>query len=326
MATYRSDSTLPAQREGADRLAGTRIGHYEIVAILGTGGMGMVFKAWDLRLSRWVALKFLSSRLRRDVIAQECLASEARIASALHHRNICTIHDFDSTDDGDRFIVMAYCDGQTLKRLLEAGALTARQAVTFAVQIADALAYLHGRGVVHGDVKPANVMVTAHGLKLLDFGLATAPSSPRCALRGSPTPGTAAYMAPEQARGHQGDARSDLWALGVVLFEMLTGRVPFNGPYAEAVSYAIRHDPLPRMRGTGTHISTALERFVCRLLAKNPKNRYPTAPALACELRTILSTATASEESGRRLRHDWHDNFPLPSHVTVGYRRDGHRV
>jgi serine/threonine protein kinase len=295
MVPHTRNSTLPAEIDEIGLLAGTRISHYEIVAAVGGGGMGVVYKARDLKLGRSVALKFLPRQFHRDDMARQRLIAEARIASALDHRNICTIHNIDWTADGQLFIVMAYYEGKTLKQRLEEGVLPIAQALNVAGQIADGLAYLHGRTIVHCDIKPSNVMVTDDGIKILDFGLAHAPNAPQCALPGSTTPGTAVYMAPEQARGQQGDARSDIWALGVVLFEMLTGRVPFAGAYPEAISYAIRHDSPAAMRVAETSIPAAVERLVLQLLEKNPDRRYQNASELASQLRALEMQLTRTD-------------------------------
>jgi serine/threonine-protein kinase len=295
--------------------------------MIGNGGLGVVFKAWDLQSSEWVALKFLSDRLRGDPNAELCLAAEATITSAFRHPNVCGSFGFASTNDGRPFIVMQYCEGTTLKRVLEAGPLAVGDAVAIAAQIADGVAYLHRRKVVHSDIKPANIMVMPDGVKLIDFGLSTAPVSKRRALPGSATPGTPAYMAPEQSRGLAPDTRSDMWALGVVLFEMLTGQTPFKGSYSEAIWYSVRHDPVPTLRVPGTHIPipTALVRLVRQLLDKNPEKRYADACSLARELRRLKTRSSrfGPHAPGRRHDHDWHNDLPLPGDRAVGYRGDG---
>lgn len=328
MSPDKSGSPSHQQRSRADRQESVLAGRYVLAGRIGAGGLGVVFKAWDVQLSDWVALKFLSDRLSGDANAELCMASEATITAALSHPNICRSFGFASTDDGRPFIVMQYCEGTTLKRVLETGPLSVGDAVAIAAQVADGVAYLHRRKVVHSDIKPANVMVTPDGVKLIDFGLSTAPVSPRRPLPGSATPGTPAYMAPEQSKGLAADARSDMWALGVVLFEMLTGRTPFKGSYAEAMSYAVRHDPVPALRAARAPIPTALARLVLQLLEKNPEKRYADACSLARELRRLktLSTGIGPRAPGRRHDHDWHNDLPLSGDRAVGYRGHGCRV
>jgi serine/threonine protein kinase len=260
--------------------------------VLGVGAMGVVYKAWDVEYRRLVALKFLGAAFEADPAAQLWLAAEARLASSLIHRNICTVHGFEVTADRRPFIVLEYCDGVTLQRLLRSGPMPIARALDVATQLADALAYLHHRGITHGDIKPGNVMVPADRIKLLDFGLATARSARPPRPLASPTRGTLAYMAPELFRGEAASSRSDLWALGVVLFEMLAGKKPFPGLYREAISYAVRHEPLPRIRAQAAAVPAAIERIVMRLLDKDPRRRYLSAAAVARDLRALTPTAT----------------------------------
>src|SRR5262245_14547448 len=202
--------------------------------------MGIVYRAVDTKLGRQVALKFLPPQWTHDDSAKQRFIREAQAASATDHRNICTIHDIGSTDDGQLFIVMAFYDGQTLKQKLEAGALPVDEAIEIAAQLAEGLAKAHAQGVIHRDIKPGNVIVTDDAVKILDFGLAKfADARFKLTLEGS-TIGTVAYMSPEQTRGEEADARSDVWAVGVVLYEMLAGRVPFTGGYPEAIAHAIK--------------------------------------------------------------------------------------
>jgi len=184
--------------------------------------MGVVYLAKDTKLERTVALKFLPPRWMHDEGAKQRFVREAQAASATNHRNICIIHDIGQTDDGQLFIVMAYYDGQTLKQKLERGPLPIPEALEIATEVAEGLAKAHAQGVVHRDIKPGNLIVTDDGVKILDFGLAKlADAALKLTVEGS-TLGTVAYMSPEQARGEEADERSDIWALGVVLYEMLT--------------------------------------------------------------------------------------------------------
>ena len=264
---------------------GHRVGHYQLVGILGAGGMGTVYRAHDTRLDRLVALKFLPLYLSAQPEARERFLVEARAAAALEHPNICSIHEIGETADGRPFIAMSCYDGETLKERLDRGPLPPAEAVGIAVQLARGLGAAHARGIVHRDVKPGNIMLSGDGtVRLLDFGLAkvadvslTAPGV---------TPGTIAYMSPEQARGDPVDRLTDLWSLGVILHEMLSGVRPFRGGNDRAVVQAILHDQpvLPRLAGDAL---PSLPRIVDRLLRKSPEHRYQTADELLSELTRV---------------------------------------
>ncbi|MBI4266574.1 MAG: protein kinase [Acidobacteria bacterium] len=275
----------------SDPLVGKTVAQYEVVARLGGGGMGVVYSARDTKLGRRVALKFLPPQWSHDEGARQRFIREAQAASSTDHRNICTIHDIGSTDEGQLFIVMAHYEGRTLKQRLESGALPADEAVEIAAQVAEGLAKAHAQGVVHRDIKPGNLMLTEDGVKILDFGLAKfAESRFKLTLEGS-TIGTLAYMSPEQARGEEADARSDVWAAGVVLYEMLSGDVPFKGAYPEAIAHAIKNDPPSPLRGCGEagppEIPEVLEHLVFRAVHKNPSVRFQRARDLARALRQL---------------------------------------
>ena len=205
------------------------VSHYQIEEKLGGGGMGVVYKARDLKLKRTVALKFLPPELTRDEEAKVRFMHEAQAASALDHVNVGSIHEIDEAEDGRLFIAMAYYAGETLKKKIARGPLPVAEALDYAVQIAQGLSKAHEAGIIHRDVKPANVMVTEEGVvKIVDFGLAKVAEQTQLTKTGT-TLGTVAYMSPEQARGEAVDQRTDIWALGVVLYEMLVGRRPFPG-------------------------------------------------------------------------------------------------
>jgi serine/threonine protein kinase len=209
-------------------MIGQTISHYKILEKLGGGGMGVVYKAEDTKLKRLVALKFLPTELTHDEEAKVRFVHEAQAASALDHPNICNIHEIDETDDGRIFICMAYYEGETLKEKIERGPLPIDQTLDLTLQIAQGLAKAHEHGITHRDIKPANVMITKDGIaKIVDFGLAKLAGQSRLTQTGS-TLGTMAYMSPEQARAEVVDHRTDIWALGVVLYEMLTGQLPFK--------------------------------------------------------------------------------------------------
>src|SRR5262245_16867736 len=248
--------------------------------------MGVVYKARDSRLGRSVALKFLPPQWSHDESAKQRFVREAQAASATHHRNICVIHNIDETPDGRLFIVMAYYEGETLKQKLERGQLAIAEAIEIASEIADGLAKAHSQGVVHRDVKPGNLIVTEDGVKILDFGLAKFADSLQLTVPGS-TIGTLAYMSPEQARGEEADARSDVWALGIVMFEMLTGSVPFHGTYQEATFYAIKNEPLPSLRALRPDAPEDLERIVMKMLEKDPQKRFQSAREPARDLKLL---------------------------------------
>ena len=260
---------------------GHRVGHYRLIGVLGTGGMGTVYRAHDTRLDRVVALKFLPAYLSAQPEARERFLVEARAAAALEHPNVCSIHEIGSTADGRPFIAMVCYEGETLRERLARGPLPAPEAVWVAVQIARGLGTAHARGILHRDVKPGNVMLCADGtVRLLDFGLAkigdvslTAPGV---------TPGTVAYMSPEQARGDPVDLQTDLWSLGVVFYEMLSGVRPFRGGNDRAVIQAILHEQ-PERLATGD-VPPALPSIVERLMRKLPQDRYRNAEELLSEL------------------------------------------
>lgn len=267
-------------------------GRYEIIERLDGGGMGVVYKARDTALDRLVALKFLPPHRSADPDARARLKREARAASRLDHPNIAVVYDIGAADlapgypDGTGlFIAMAYYRGETLRQRIARGMLTVSKAVDFAIQLADAMASAHQAGIVHRDIKPANVLVTDSDLiKVVDFGVALVVDAQRS--HDGDTAGTVAYMSPEQTRGGPVDYRTDIWSLGVVLYEMLTGRRPFRGD-APSVIDAIRNeepDPLPSVR---QEAPSGLVRIVNRCLAKNPSLRFATAVTLLTELRSV---------------------------------------
>ncbi|HEV8580455.1 MAG TPA: protein kinase [Thermoanaerobaculia bacterium] len=263
-------------REDTGSLAGRTLAHYRVLEQVGGGGMGVVYKAEDPRLARTVALKFLPPELTRDPEAKARFLQEARAASAFDHPNICTIHEVGETEDGRIYLSMPCYDGETLRRKLERGPLSIDEATDIAQQIARGLAKAHRGGIVHRDIKPANLMVTGDGVvKILDFGLAKLAGSAAITRSGSSV-GTPAYMSPEQARGEEVDHRTDLWSLGVVLYEMVAGRRPFRGEHEQAVLYSLLNEeprPLSELR---SDVPVELERIVEGLLAKDPADRYPT--------------------------------------------------
>jgi len=277
-------------------MIGRTISHYKIIEKLGEGGMGVVYKAEDTKLKRIVALKFLPPELTRDPDAKKRFIQEARAASALDHPNICTIHEINETEEGRIFICMSCYEGETLKKKIERGPLTLEESISIAGCIARGLVKAHGKGIIHRDIKPANILVTADGqVKILDFGLARLAGQTRLT-KIDATVGTAAYMSPEQTQGGEITPGTDLWALGVVLYEMLTSLLPFRGDYDQAVIYSILNDPPQAIRDLCPEIPFELERLVEKALAKNPGERYGQADDILSDLESVTAkTASKSE-------------------------------
>jgi TolB-like protein/tRNA A-37 threonylcarbamoyl transferase component Bud32/Tfp pilus assembly protein PilF len=277
-------------------MIGRTISHYRIIEKLGEGGMGVVYKAEDTKLKRIVALKFLPPELTRDPEAKKRFIQEARAASALDHPNICTIHEINETEEDRLFICMSCYEGETLKNKIEHGPLTLEESITIAGCIARGLVKAHGKGIIHRDIKPANILVTADDqVKILDFGLARLAGQTRLT-KIDTTVGTAAYMSPEQTQGSEITPATDLWSLGVVLYEMLTGRLPFRGDYDQAVIYSILNDPPQAIRGLRPEIPFELERLVEKALAKNPGERYGQAADLLSDLESIDGESGSKNE------------------------------
>ncbi len=272
------------------RLTGQTISHYQVLEKLGGGGMGVVYKALDEKLDRTVALKFLPPHLSMDAESKARFIHEAKAASALDHANICTIYDIDETEQGQLFIAMAFYQGETLKAKIARRPFPLEEALAYAIQVADGLSRAHDAGIVHRDVKPANVMITDRGrVKIVDFGLAKVAGQTQLTQAGT-TLGTVAYMSPEQARGEVVDARTDIWSLGVVLYEMVTGQTPFRGDYQEAVLYAIQHEEPEPLTGLRTGVPPALEHVVMKCLAKDPAQRYQHVDEVPVDLRALETT------------------------------------
>ncbi len=247
-------------------LSGETIGHYRILEQIGHGGMGVVYKAEDLRLKRTVALKFLPAELTSDRIARERFVHEAQAASTLQHENICVIHDIDSAPDGQMYISMELCEGETLRQRISRGPVDPTEATRIATQIARGLSSAHRSGIIHRDLKPANIILTDQGgVKIVDFGLAKLAGQSLLTQEGT-TMGTAAYMSPEQARGEQLDRRTDIWSLGVILYEMVAGRLPFRGDHPMAMLYSIANEEPHPFPAEG--IPEPLQALCKRCLAK----------------------------------------------------------
>ncbi|MBI3471391.1 MAG: protein kinase [Candidatus Solibacter usitatus] len=286
-------------------MVGSNVTHYRILEKLGAGGMGVVYKAHDTKLDRLVALKFLPPHASADPDEKHRFLHEARAASALDHPNIGVVHEIDETRDGQLFIVMAYYPGETLKQriarayekgetLVEkvAAGLPVAEALDLASQIARGLERAHANGIVHRDIKPANVIVTSDGVaKIIDFGLAKL--SDATATVAHTTKGTAGYMSPEQALGKDVDARTDVWSLGVALYEMLAGELPFRGQHQAALMHSILHDDPKPLRESRPDTPEELERVAARALEKDVARRYPSAGEMARDLAAVQATLTA---------------------------------
>jgi serine/threonine protein kinase/Tol biopolymer transport system component len=282
------------ERRPTGGMIGRVISHYRILGPLGGGGMGVVYKAQDLNLERVVALKFLPPELSRDPDAKTRFLQEARAASTLDHPNICTIHEVGETDEGQLYLAMACYDGETLKQRLQRGPLPIDEALETAQQIARGLFKAHRSGIVHRDIKPANLMITADEIvKILDFGIAKLAGAAGLTRIGSSL-GTPGYMSPEQARGEEVDHRTDVWSLGAVLYEMVTGRRPFRGEHDQAVLYALFNqepDPVEQLRPDAP---PELVRIIGRMLAKDPDRRYLTAAEALADLRALYGPVTGT--------------------------------
>ncbi len=267
-------------------MIGQTISHYRILDKLGEGGMGVVYKAEDTKLERTVALKFLAAHLLNDEEAKQRFLREAKSAAALHHPNICTVYAVDEAD-GKTFLAMAFLKGETLEDRIATGPLPLKDAFDIARQIAEGLAAAHAEGIVHRDIKPANILVSPEGrATVMDFGLARLTEASKLT-RADQTVGTAAYMSPEQIQGDEVDHRTDLWALGCVLYEMVGGLRPFKGQYDQALLYEICNQEPEPLTAVRAGVPMELEYIVGKCLGKDPADRYDSTGELAKDLRTL---------------------------------------
>lgn len=327
LASYERDGSFleePAFRvtdeiesaEGEMLSAGQSIGHYEVISLLGEGGMGEVYLARDERLGRRVALKLLPARFTTDRERLRRFEREAHAASVLNHPNVCTIHEVGETDEGRHYIVIEYVEGVTLREHIAGGRLSVNEVLDISTQIAAALSAAHDEGIIHRDIKPENVIIRRDGLvKVLDFGLAKLTEHQQgvdleAATRAQVTThtglvmGTPRYMSPEQARGIAIDARTDIWSLGCVLYEMVTRRVPFEGETNSDVIVSILEREPPPLVKHAPDVPAELHRIITKALRKDREERYQSTKDLALDLRSLEEELEFSAKLDRSSRRD----------------------
>jgi serine/threonine protein kinase len=284
-------------------MIGSTILHYKIIEKLGQGGMGVVYKAEDTRLNREVAIKFLPQEISNNEEEQKRFKIEAQAAASLNHPNISTIHAIEESGD-KTFIVMEFINGQELKKKIDAGEITFEKALDFVTKIADGLKLAHLKGIIHRDIKSSNIMVTEDDkVKVMDFGLAKVRGSDMITKAGS-TLGTAAYMSPEQITAKNIDHRTDLWSLGVVFYEMLTGELPFKAEYDAAWAYQILNEKILPPSELDRKIPSQVDPIVLKMLEKDRTQRYATAEDFIVslnEVRKNLQGASVNQQSKKAI-------------------------
>ncbi len=289
--------------------SGTKLGPYEIQSLLGAGGMGEVYRARDARLARIVAIKVLPTSFSADQDRMQRFAQEARAAAALNHPNILSIFDI-GDEHGSPYVVSELLEGETLRDRLRSGALSSRKAIDYGVQVARGLAAAHEKGIVHRDLKPENLFITSDGrVKILDFGLAKL-TLPETSSAGADAPtlhaatepglimGTAGYMSPEQVRGQAADPRSDIFAFGAILYEMISGKRAFHGETTADTMSAILKEETPELSETARNVPAGLERIVRHCLEKSSSQRFHSAGDLAFDLEALTEISATSSKSG----------------------------
>jgi serine/threonine protein kinase len=268
-------------------MIGKKISHYQIIEKIGAGGMGVVYKAKDTKLKRTVAIKLLPPLLIEDSKAKTRFLKEAQAASGLDHPNICTIHEIDETEDGHLFMVMSFCKGVPLTKMIQQKSYGIEDILDIGLQIGSALSAAHKENIVHRDIKSDNIIITdENNAKIIDFGLAKLADQKKTTKEGI-VAGTIAYMSPEQAKGGKVDHRTDIWALGVVLYEMITGQLPFNADYDQAVLYSIVNDEPEKITKFRPDIPYLLEDIVTKALSKFPGERYQNIDDFVVDLRKL---------------------------------------
>ena len=281
-------------------MIGESILHYIILEKLGEGGMGIVYLAEDTTLERKVAIKFLPRHIAGNSEERERFKIEAKSAAALNHPNIATIYAIEESGD-DTFIVMEFIDGIELKEKIKSGPSPTKEAVNIAIQIAEGLGAAHKKGIIHRDIKSQNIIITSEGkVKIMDFGLAKVGKGTQLTQIGS-TIGTIAYMSPEQTKGDEVDQRTDIWSFGVVLYEMVNGKMPFKGEYDQAVIYSILNEE-PE---AANEIDEGLKHIIRKALKKDPEERYQTAGEMAEELRTINQSGDVKRTKAKQSKFPW---------------------
>lgn len=295
----------------------SKIGPYELMDILGEGGMGVVYRAEDTRLRRPVAIKFLARNLLSDKVAKSRFLREARAASKIDHPNTCTIHEISETEDGQPYIVMAYYEGESLKERLEEGALDVEEATRIFREVGAGLARIHRAEIIHRDVKPGNVFITDEGpIKILDFGIAKAAEDSILTRKGRLI-GTPGYMSPEQIRG-EADNRSDIWALAILFFEMLSGKRPFHRVGFKEELRAIVREPVPSIAHELPGAPPNVIRVLSRALVKEPNDRYQNIDQMLADLDGAVTETTAAMPKRRRAEDA---SAPEDHAVTATWRR-----
>ncbi len=262
--------------------------HYKIESLLGEGSMGLIYKAFDLKLSRTVALKFLPLNLCHNNEEKKRFISEAKLASSFDHINICTIHDIDETSDGQIFIVMPCYDGETLEKTLNKGRLEEDKIIDIILQITNGLIKVHANGIIHRDIKPSNIIITEdETVKIVDFGIARFTVS-GISDKDESISGSLNYMSPEQIMGDKVNQTTDIWSLGVIFYQMLTGELPFKGEYHAAITYSILNDDPSFETQNNSSISEPLKNIVFKMLKKKSDDRYQSMECFKKDLEEYI--------------------------------------